>query len=96
MPEFTAICEDPEIKERIIQLRNEQEVKKEAANSRKLKRTQSSNSRTQSIRRTSQRDKGLATKRDTANEASILMSRENSLKVNAQERLHFYVYTIKK
>ncbi|XP_035706022.1 protein phosphatase 1 regulatory subunit 16A isoform X2 [Folsomia candida] len=71
-----AICEDPEIKERIIQLKNEQEVKKEAANSRRLKRTQSSNSRTQSIRRTSQRDKGLATKRDTANEY-VLMSREN-------------------
>ncbi len=73
-----AICEDPEIKERIIQLRSEQETKLKEAAVKKIRRSVSSNSRTQSIRRTSQRDKGLTTKRDAADEALVLMSMTNN------------------
>ncbi|CAG7731836.1 unnamed protein product [Allacma fusca] len=75
-----AICEDPEIKERIIQLRSEQETKAQDAARRKIRRSQSSNSRTQSIRRTSHRDKGLTSKKDAADEAQMLMAREINIK----------------
>ena len=78
----TAICEDPEIKERIIQLRSEQETKAQDAARRKIRRSQSSNSRTQSIRRTSHRDKGLTSKKDAADEAQMLMAREINIKVS--------------
>lgn len=62
------ICEDPEIKERILELRNEQETKRQAEARRKVRRSQS-NTRTQSVRRTSLRDKGLTARRDAVEEA---------------------------
>jgi hypothetical protein len=67
------ICEDVEMKERIIQLRSEMETRG-MGGVRRVKRSQSSNSRTQSIRRTSHRDKALATKRDVADEAQMLLT----------------------
>lgn len=65
------ICEDPELRERIVQLRSEQETKKmQDARNKKVKRSQS-NTRTQSVRRTSIRDKSLTTKKDTVEEARL-------------------------
>ncbi|CAG9769283.1 unnamed protein product [Ceutorhynchus assimilis] len=61
------ICEDPEIKERILELRTEQETKRQAEAKRKVRRSQS-NTRTQSVRRTSLRDKGLTARRDAVEE----------------------------
>ncbi|XP_060535157.1 protein phosphatase 1 regulatory subunit 16A [Cylas formicarius] len=62
------ICEDPEIKERILELQTEQEIKRQAEAKRKVRRSQS-NTRTQSVRRTSLRDKGLTARRDAVEEA---------------------------
>uniref|UniRef100_A0AAR5P5I3 Protein phosphatase 1 regulatory subunit 16A n=2 Tax=Dendroctonus ponderosae TaxID=77166 RepID=A0AAR5P5I3_DENPD len=62
------ICEDPDIKERILELRTEQETKRQAEAKRKVRRSQS-NTRTQSVRRTSLRDKGLTARRDAVEEA---------------------------
>lgn len=67
---FTDICEDPELRERIMELRTEQETKREAAR-RRVKRTQSNNTRTQSVRRTSIRDKTLTSKKDAVEEARL-------------------------
>ncbi|CAL8069547.1 unnamed protein product [Orchesella dallaii] len=78
-----AICEDPEIKERIIQLRTEQQTKRANEGRKRPSRTHSTNSRTQSIRRTSQRDKGLTSKRDAADEAQMLRAREELHKENS-------------
>lgn len=64
------ICEDPELRERIMELRTEQESKREAAR-RRVKRTQSNNTRTQSVRRTSIRDKTLTSKKDAVEEARL-------------------------
>ncbi|KAL7733011.1 hypothetical protein ACLKA6_002815 [Drosophila palustris] len=59
------ICEDPEIRERIEQLKTEQESKRLAeAQRRRVRRSQSNNTRAQSVRRTSLRDKTLTTKKD--------------------------------
>ncbi|XP_066991981.1 protein phosphatase 1 regulatory subunit 16A isoform X2 [Anabrus simplex] len=67
------ICEDPELRERIIQLRSEQETKRmQEAKNRRVKRSQS-NTRTQSVRRTSIRDKSLTAKKDAAEEARLRM-----------------------
>ncbi|XP_063704503.1 protein phosphatase 1 regulatory subunit 16A isoform X2 [Culicoides brevitarsis] len=64
------ICEDPEIRERIEQLRSEQETKRLAEAQRKrVRRSQSNNTRTQSVRRTSLRDKTLTSKKDAVEEA---------------------------
>ncbi|KAJ8944327.1 hypothetical protein NQ318_016134 [Aromia moschata] len=73
------ICEDPEIKERILELRTEQEIKKQAEAKRKVRRSQS-NTRTQSVRRTSLRDKGLTARRDAVEEARLRLQAENSEK----------------
>lgn len=71
------ICEDPEIRERIVQLKFEQETRRreeaEAAarvgrTGRPVRRSQS-NTRAQSVRRTSIRDKTLTTKKDAVEEA---------------------------
>ncbi|GJQ70207.1 hypothetical protein Trydic_g11769 [Trypoxylus dichotomus] len=70
------ICEDPEIKERIIQLRTEQESKRQAAAHKKKIKKSSSNTRTQSVRRTSLRDKGLTQRRDAVEEARLRMQAE--------------------
>lgn len=72
------ICEDPEIKERILELRTEQEIKKQAEAKRKVRRSQS-NTRTQSVRRTSLRDKGLTARRDAVEEARLRLQAESSV-----------------
>ncbi|XP_056633981.1 protein phosphatase 1 regulatory inhibitor subunit 16B [Diorhabda sublineata] len=71
------ICEDPDIKERILELRNEQEIKKQAEAKRKVRRSQS-NTRTQSVRRTSLRDKGLTARRDAVEEARLRLEAESN------------------
>ncbi|CAH1367447.1 unnamed protein product [Tenebrio molitor] len=70
------ICEDPEIKERILELRTEQEIKRQNEAKRKVRRSQS-NTRTQSVRRTSLRDKGLTARRDAVEEAKLRLQAEN-------------------
>lgn len=72
------ICEDPEIKERILELKTEQEIKKQAEAKRKVRRSQS-NTRTQSVRRTSLRDKGLTARRDAVEEARLRLQAESSV-----------------
>ncbi|KAK9502865.1 hypothetical protein O3M35_011557 [Rhynocoris fuscipes] len=62
------ICEDPELRERIVELRTEQESKR-LAERRRVRRSQSNNSRAHSVRRTSIRERGLTAKRDAAQEA---------------------------
>ncbi|KAK6630921.1 hypothetical protein RUM44_003093 [Polyplax serrata] len=69
------ICEDSELRERILQLRTEQETKKaQEAQKRKVKRSQSNNTRTQSVRRTSIRDKSLTSKKDAVEEARLRLT----------------------
>ncbi|XP_055705415.1 protein phosphatase 1 regulatory subunit 16A isoform X2 [Phlebotomus papatasi] len=66
------ICEDAEIRERIEQLKTEQESKRLAeAQKRRVKRSQSNNTRAQSVRRTSLRDKTLTTKKDAVEETRL-------------------------
>lgn len=66
------ICEDPEIRERIMELRTEQESKRlREAQNRRVRRSHSINTRTQSVRRTSIRDKVLTTKKDAQEEARL-------------------------
>ena len=64
------ICEDPELKERIIQLKNELETKK-ASHPNRLKRSHSQNTRSHSVRRTSIREKSQIAKREAREEARI-------------------------
>ncbi|XP_059088290.1 protein phosphatase 1 regulatory subunit 16A-like isoform X2 [Tigriopus californicus] len=63
------ICEDPDIKDRLVQLK-EQRVRQEQP---KVRRTRSASTRTQSIRRTSLREKMNTTKRDVQDEKFFLM-----------------------
>ncbi|EDS27837.1 phosphatase 1 regulatory inhibitor subunit 16a [Culex quinquefasciatus] len=73
------ICEDPEIRERIEQLKTEQESKRLAEAQRKrVRRSQSNNTRAQSVRRTSLRDKGLTTKKDAVEEARFRLQAQES------------------
>ncbi|XP_051169443.1 protein phosphatase 1 regulatory subunit 16A isoform X2 [Leptopilina boulardi] len=66
------ICEDLEIRERIMELKTEQESKRlREAQGRRIRRSQSINTRTQSVRRTSIRDKVLTTKKDAQEEARL-------------------------
>lgn len=74
------ICEDIEIKERIMELKTEQEIKKQAEAKRKVRRSQS-NTRTQSVRRTSLRDKGLTARRDAVEEARFRLQAESSVSI---------------
>lgn len=71
------ICEDPELKERIIQLKNELETKK-ATNSNRLKRSHSQNTRSHSVRRTSIREKSQIAKREAREEARIRHQKESN------------------
>ncbi|XP_055379033.1 protein phosphatase 1 regulatory subunit 12A isoform X1 [Condylostylus longicornis] len=66
------ICEDPEIRERIELLKTEQESKRLAEQQRRrVRRSQSNNTRAQSVRRTSLRDKTLTTKKDAVEETRL-------------------------
>lgn len=72
------ICEDPELRERIMQLKCEQESKRmQEAQKRRVKRTQSNNTRTQSVRRTSIRDKTLTSKKDAVEEARLRLQAQD-------------------
>jgi len=70
---FADICEDPEIRERILHLKSEQESKRaqEQQRRRGVRRSQSNNTRTQNVRRTSIRDKGLTSKKEAVAEARL-------------------------
>jgi len=60
------ICEDPDIKERLLELKELKELHK--LGQPRVRRTRSASTRTQSIRRTSLRDKMNTTKRDVQDE----------------------------
>ncbi|XP_066581704.1 protein phosphatase 1 regulatory subunit 16A-like isoform X1 [Prorops nasuta] len=77
------ICEDPEIRERIVELKTEQESKRlREAQGRRVRRSQSINTRTQSVRRTSIRDKVLTTKKDAQEEARLrLLSQQTYVNI---------------
>lgn len=72
------LCEDIDIREKLEQLKMEQETKRLAEKQRKrVRRSQSNNTRTQSVRRTSLRDKTLTSKKDAAEEGRfIFLNRE--------------------
>lgn len=69
------ICEDPDLKDRLMQLKNEQEIKR-ASQPQKLRRSQSQNTRSQSVRRTSIRDKSLMSRREAQEEARIRQEKQ--------------------
>lgn len=82
------ICEDSEIKERIVELKTEQESKRlREAQGRRVRRSQSINTRTQSVRRTSIRDKVLTTKKDAQEEARLRLQAQQ---VEKKSRFLFY------
>lgn len=90
IPLFLDICEDLELRERILQLKNEQDSKRQAeAQKRRVRRSQS-NTRTQSVRRTSLRDKGLTARRDAVEEARLRMQAENQ--VRTHKLFYQYLY----
>lgn len=72
------ICEDAELRERIIQLRSEQETKRAAEAQRRRVRRSQSNTRTQSVRRTSIRDKTLTSKKDAQEEARLRLQAQEA------------------
>lgn len=72
------ICEDPDLKERIVQLRSEMETKR-AMQPNKLRRSQSQNTRSQSVRRTSIREKGMISRREAREEARIRQEQQAPL-----------------
>ncbi|EZA52656.1 protein phosphatase 1 regulatory subunit 16A isoform X3 [Ooceraea biroi] len=73
------ICEDLEIRERIMELKTEQESKRlREAQGRRVRRSQSINTRTQSVRRTSIRDKVLTTKKDAQEEARLRLQAQQT------------------
>ncbi|XP_077542852.1 myosin phosphatase targeting subunit 75D [Haemaphysalis longicornis] len=72
------ICEDPDLKERIVQLRSEMETKR-AMQPNKLRRSQSQNTRSQSVRRTSIREKGMISRREAREEARIRQEQQTPL-----------------
>lgn len=66
------ICEDPDLKARILQLKSEMESKRAAAvSSNRLRRSHSQNTRSHSIRRTSVREKAQIAKREAIEEAKL-------------------------
>ncbi|XP_018320574.1 protein phosphatase 1 regulatory inhibitor subunit 16B isoform X2 [Agrilus planipennis] len=72
------ICEDPELKERIRQLKTEQENKRLLENQKKRVRRSQSNTRVHSVRRTSLRDRGMTARRDAVEEARLRMEAEHN------------------
>lgn len=103
---FLDICEDPEIRERIVELKTEQESKKlREAQGRRVRRSQSINTRTQSVRRTSIRDKVLTTKKDAQEEARLRLQAQQVYTFNLWKWIisfkrmsffslsNFYIYT---
>lgn len=78
------ICEDPELKERIIQLKSEMETKK-ASHTNKLKRSHSSNTRSQSVRRTSIREKSQISRREAREEARLRQEKQETRRDDEDE-----------
>lgn len=75
------ICEDPDVKERILELKMEQQLKKQTEVKKRIRRSQS-NTRTQSVRRTSLRDKGLTARRDAVEEAKLRLEAKREVLEN--------------
>ncbi|XP_045615272.1 protein phosphatase 1 regulatory subunit 16A [Procambarus clarkii] len=73
------ICEDAELRERIMQLISEQETKRLHDQTKRVRRTHS-NTRTQSVRRTSIREKTLTPKKEAQEEARIRLQLEHKKK----------------
>ncbi|KFM57169.1 Protein phosphatase 1 regulatory inhibitor subunit 16B, partial [Stegodyphus mimosarum] len=71
------ISEDIEVRERIMQLKYEMETKKGSQNNR-LRRSHSQNTRSQSIRRTSIREKAQISRREAREEARLRQEKEDS------------------
>lgn len=63
-----------------MELKTEQDIKRQAEAKRKVRRSQS-NTRTQSVRRTSLRDKGLTARRDAVEEARLRMQAETNVSI---------------
>lgn len=80
------ICEDPDLKERIVQLRSEMETKR-AMQPNKLRRTQSQNTRSQSVRRTSIREKGMISRREAREEARIWQEQQAPISKDEDEEV---------
>ncbi|GAB6033378.1 hypothetical protein CHUAL_013141 [Chamberlinius hualienensis] len=70
------ICEDIEMKERMMQIKNEMEIKK-STQTQRLKRSQSQNTRSQSVRRTSIRDKTHMTRKEALDEAKMRLEHQS-------------------
>ncbi|XP_018017932.1 protein phosphatase 1 regulatory subunit 12B [Hyalella azteca] len=68
------ICEDQDLRERLLQLLTEQETRRLGDHRGRIRRGHSANTRTQSVRRTSIREKCLATKREAQEEARMRLS----------------------
>lgn len=78
------ICDNPEIRERLVQLKDEIETK-HASTTSNLRRTQSrTNSRTHSVRRTSIREKAQISRRE-AREEALLRQETNPSQNNSDE-----------
>ena len=75
------ICEDPEIKDRLLQLREQRRNKLEQP---RVKRSRSTSTRTQSIRRTSLREKMNTTKKDVQEEKMLFMQNFDSIPTHDQ------------
>lgn len=88
------ICEDTELKERILQLRTEQESKRQAEAQRKRVRRSQSNTRAQSVRRTSLRDKGLTARRDAVEEAKLRLQAENTVSYFVKKIFQKFLFVI--
>ncbi|KAG1677111.1 Protein phosphatase 1 regulatory subunit 16A [Nymphon striatum] len=73
------ICEDLELKERILQLKSEVEIKRQTQ-THKLKRSQSQNTRSHSVRRTSIREKSQISRREAREEAKLWQSKHTQEK----------------
>ena len=71
------MCEDPDIRERLEQLRNEQELKRTTDG--QLARVRRTQSTKHSIRRTSMRQKTLTPKKDVKEEARIRLDVEGTM-----------------
>ena len=70
------ICEDPDIRERLVQLKEQRLLSEQSGRAGGgIRRTRSASTRTQSIRRTSLREKTMTTKRDVQDEKMHFMQK---------------------
>ncbi|XP_022256387.1 protein phosphatase 1 regulatory subunit 16A-like [Limulus polyphemus] len=78
------ICEDPDLRERIIQLKSEMEIKR-AAQPQKLRRSHSQNTRSQSVRRTSIREKTQISRREAREEARLRQEKQEEARTEEDD-----------